>query len=51
MADLKKEYTDIRNRKHTVEHFMAENEKENSKEQIIQQLLQVFSKPGKRMPA
>lgn len=51
MANLRKEYTDIMNRKHTVEHFMADNEKEKSKEQIVQQLAHIFRKPGKRMTA
>lgn len=51
MADLKREYTDIRNRKHTVEHFMADNEKESSREQIVQQLLHILNKHGRKMPA
>lgn len=43
MADLKKEYTDIKNVVHKVEHVISGNVKEN-KEQIIKALLDAFVK-------
>ena len=37
MADLAKEYTDIKNIKHKVEHVTSKNAKDN-KEQIIKEI-------------
>ena len=37
MADLKREYTDIKNVKHNVEHIVLSNDK-NSKEQMIEEI-------------
>lgn len=51
MAILKKEYTDIRNATHKVEHFIAPPDDLNSKEQIIGELLQALAKPNKRISA
>ena len=44
MAELKKEYIDIKDRRHKVEHFMASPEDKNNKEQIIQELFYVLTK-------
>ncbi len=43
MADLKKEYTDIKNVKHKVEHITSDNVKDN-KEQIAKALCDVLVK-------
>lgn len=43
MADLKKEYTDIKNVVHKVEHIVSDNFKEN-KEQIIKALSDALAK-------
>lgn len=43
MADLMKEYTDIKNVKHKVEHVTSENVKEN-KEQIAKALCDILAK-------
>lgn len=44
MAELKKEYIDIRDRRHKVEHLMASPEDKNHKEQIIQELFYLLTK-------
>ena len=49
MADLKKEYTDIKNIRHQVEHFKASSD--HNKEQIIQELFHVLTKTNKRVLA
>lgn len=51
MAELKKEYTDIRGRKHKVEHVLASSEDKKSKEQIIQELFHVLAGTNRRKPA
>lgn len=43
MADLKNEYTDVKNVKHKVEHVTSENVKDNT-EQIIKELCEVLAK-------
>ena len=51
MANLKKEYTDIRNRTHSVEHVVISTEDRADQEQIIEELLQILTRAGKRTPA
>lgn len=51
MANLKKEYTDIRDMRHKVEHLMVSSEDKNNKEQIIQELFQVLTKTDRRILA
>lgn len=51
MADLTKEYTDIRNRKHKVEHLTVLTEEENGRERVLDELFHVLSKTGRRKPA
>lgn len=46
MAELKKEYTDIKNVVHKVEHIISDNAKEN-KEQILKALSDAFVKRKK----
>lgn len=43
MAELKKEYTDIKNVVHKVEHVISDNVKEN-KEQIIKAISDALAK-------
>jgi len=42
MADLRSEYTDVKNIRHTVKHITSENAKD--KEQISKELYDVFKK-------
>lgn len=49
MADLRNEYTDVKNIKHKVEHVTSGNVKDN-KEQISKELCDVFMKQ-KRLSA
>ncbi len=44
MADLKKEYVDIRGIQHKVEHLMVSPEDKNDREQIVQELFLVLAK-------
>jgi len=48
MADLKREYTDIKNVKHNVEHIVLSNDK-NSKEQMIEEIFYVLAKTNKHI--
>ena len=48
MANLTKEYTDIKDIKHNVEHSVLSADKENNKEQIIEELFHALTKPRKR---
>ena len=50
MSNLKKEYTDIKDKKHKVVHFVADEEK-NCEEQIIEELLNALTRTGKHEPA
>ena len=43
MANLTKEYTDIKNVKHNVEHFILSSHKETGKEKIVEELLHVLT--------
>ena len=51
MAELKSEYTDIRNIRHKVEHLLASAEDKKSREQTIQELFRVLTKSDKCIPA
>ena len=44
MADLTKEYTDMKDIKHKVEHFTIPADDRNSTEQIMEELLQFMKK-------
>lgn len=48
MANLTKEYVDIKNIKHNVEHSILSTDKKNSKEQIIEELFQALARPHKQ---
>lgn len=52
MADLRCEYIDAKNRKHSVEHMAAPaaDDKAN-RERIIEEVLHALTRPGKRIPA
>lgn len=47
MANLTKEYTDIKNVKHNVEHLILSSHKEIGKEKIVEELLHVLTGPRK----
>lgn len=51
MATLAKEYTDIKDIKHKVEHLFISDIDQNSKEQILEELLHVLVKPKRHIPA
>lgn len=51
MAELKKEYIDIRDRRHKVEHLIISDEDKNNQEWIMQELFYVLTKKGRRKPA
>ena len=46
MADLKREYTDIKNIKHNVEHIVLSNDK-NNREQIVEEIFCILARPDK----
>lgn len=50
MADLTKEYTDVKDIKHKVEHFTVPADDRNNTEQIMEELLHALTRrPGKRI--
>ena len=51
MVNLKTEYTDIKDVKHNVVHLTVPADDKNSKEQIVEELLNALTRPGKRIPA
>jgi len=51
MADLKEEYTDIRDRIHKVEHTVVPMEDKAAKERIIEELFCALTRTGKKIPA
>lgn len=51
MANLKEEYTDIRNRTHPVEHIIVQTEDKGSREHIMEELLLALAAAGKKIPA
>lgn len=48
MADLKREYTDIKNVKHNVEHIVLSHDK-NNKKQMIEEIFYVLAKTNKHI--
>lgn len=51
MDNLRTEYTDVRDVKHNVEHFTVPADDKNSKEQIVEELLNALTRTGKHTPA
>ena len=51
MATLAKEYTDTKDVKHKVEHLVISAIDQNSKEQILEELLRALVKPKRHIPA
>ena len=51
MANLKEEYTDTRNRTHKVEHILVPIEDKETRERIVEELLQALARTGKKIPA
>lgn len=47
MANLTKEYTDIKNAKHNTEHLILSSHKDIGKEKIVAELLHVLTEPRK----
>lgn len=48
---LTTEYTDIKDVKHNVEHLTVPADDKNNREQIVEELLNALTKPGKRISA
>ena len=51
MANLKEEYTDIKNIKHHVEHIILSTNDKNRKEQMIEELYYTLTKSNKHISA
>ena len=51
MANLKKEYTDIRNRTHSVEHIVVSTEDKADQERLMEELLYALTRTGKEITA
>lgn len=51
MDNLRTEYTDVRDVKHSVEHFTVSTDDKNSRERIVEELLNALTRTGKRTPA
>lgn len=51
MANLKEEYTDIKNRTHLVEHIVVQPEDKGNREQIMEELLLALAATGKKISA
>ena len=49
MTNLKQEYIDIKGVKHRVEHLTIPGQEKTSREQIVQELFTVLTKPGKKI--
>jgi len=50
MANLKEEYTDIKNRTHLVKHVIVQPEGEGNREHIMEELLHALTVTGKKLP-
>lgn len=48
MAELKRQYTDIRGRTHTVEHFVMPAEDGSAGERIVEELYCTLTQAGRR---
>lgn len=51
MAVLAKEYVDTKDVKHKVEHLVLSADDKNSREQLLEELFRVLTKPRKHAPA
>lgn len=51
MANLKDEYTDIKDRKHRVEHFTVHEEDPANRERLKEELFLALTRTEKRIPA
>ena len=51
MANLKEEYTDIRDRTHSVEHVVVSAEDKVDQERIMEELLYALTRTGRDIPA
>lgn len=51
MAILTKEYTDIRQNTHRVEHITLAEDSRNSKEQIVEELFRILTRQNRHIPA
>ena len=51
MAHLKEEYTDIRDRTHSVEHVVVSAGDETDRERIMEELLYALTGTGRDIPA
>ena len=51
MSNLKNEYTDIKDKTHKVVHLVVATEDKSRKEQVVEELLNVLTRTGKRIPA
>jgi len=51
MADLKKEYTDLKDVTHYVEHLTLPAPDNSNRERIIEELLHALTKPDRKVPA
>ena len=51
MANLTKEYTDIKDIKHNVEHLLVTADDNNSKEHILAELLSTLTRSSRRTSA
>lgn len=51
MSKLAKEYTDIKDIRHKVEHLVVSPDDKHSREQIVEELLCALTKQKKHIPA
>ena len=51
MANLKEEYTDIRDRTHSVEHVVVSTEGRADQDRIMEELLYALTRTGKEISA
>ena len=51
MANLKKEYTDTRDRIHKVEHVLVPTEDKTARDHIIEELFQALIRTGEKISA
>ena len=51
MRNLITEYTDIKDKKHKVEHLIVSDENKNDRERVVEELLLALTRPGKRKTA
>ena len=50
MANLKEEYTDIRDRTHSVEHVVVSTGDKADRERIMEELLHALTRTGRDIP-